>query len=340
MCKCDIFTHLTTFFVPYHIRHLIPNEGDSATSLRSSSSSRCGSSFYNTANSESMHERNRPAAYVSESEDDEGSTAHTDADAASDDNPNFEEDITDASITKTTILRLGGNDPSFVELDVRCKSLSGVDATAITHHLPTNTHVRTLRLHCGSNPLHLVAFHEVASTLRYNVTMEHIKVQEAVISRVTSGWLLPAFARKPNLARIGMTRCKFVRSGLATLVVAMQHNKGSIRELAFRSCDWDTQDLNTVSSSLPLLDLRLLSLIDMDTGHPDAFSYLFQNIEQCRHLVHLDLSRNALDSSVLLSLAKALTVQNLISSLALSSCGLDNAKTMKLVTSLRTYAKL
>jgi hypothetical protein len=177
MCKCDIFTHLTTFFVPHHIRHLIPNDGDLAASLRSSSSSHCGSSFYNTAHSEPMHERNRPAAYVSESDNDEGSTAHTDADAASDDNPDFEDDITNPSITKTTILRLGRNDPSLVELDVRCKSLSVADATAIAHHLPANTHVRTLRLHFGRDPLHLLAFHEVASTLRYNATIEHIKVR-------------------------------------------------------------------------------------------------------------------------------------------------------------------
>ena len=47
-----------------------------------------------------------------------------------------------------------------------------------------------------------------------------------------------------------------------------------------------------------------------------------------------------LDSSVILSLAKALTVQNTTSSQSLSSCGLDNGKLNKLVSSLLPYAIL
>ena len=327
------------------------DDEDSAASSRSSFSSHGGSSNKfnnkiinnnnnnnnnnsnnnNTANRKSINRRNT-GANVSESED-EGSIH------ASSDNSDLEEDITDSKTMKKTLLRLERNVSSLVELDVRCKSLSEGDATAIALHLPANTHVRELRLHCGSGPLHLLVFHEVVSSLKNNVTIEHVEVRGAVISRVTSSWLLPSFAHKPNLARISMTRCKFVWSGLSTLVVAMQHNRESIRELAFRSCDWDAQDLDTVSSSLPLMNLHSLSLIDMNVA-PDAWSYLFQNIEQCKHLVHLDLSRNMLDSSVILSLAKALTVQNTISSLALSSCGLDNGSLAKLVSSLLPYAKL
>jgi Ran GTPase-activating protein (RanGAP) involved in mRNA processing and transport len=312
-----------------------------SSSSRSSSGSHDGSSFYFTANLKSRSRRN-VAADVSESED-EGSTASASAAAAhaasDEDNSDLEEDIVDAKIIKKMLLRIERNDPSLLELDVRCKSLSEGEATAIALHLPANTHVRKLRLHCGSGPLDLLVLHEVASSLKDNATIEHLEVRGAVISRVTSSWLLPSFARKPNLARISMTRCKFVWSGLATMVIAMQHNKECIRELAFRSCDWDTQDLDTVSSSLPLLRLHSLSLVDMNVV-PDAWSYLFQNIEQCKQLVHLDLSRNMLDSSVLLSLAKALAVQNSISSLTLSSCGLDNGKIAKLVTSLLPYAKL
>jgi hypothetical protein len=47
-----------------------------------------------------------------------------------------------------------------------------------------------------------------------------------------------------------------------------------------------------------------------------------------------------LDSSVILSLAKALTVQNTTSSQSLSSCGLDNGNLNKLVSSLLPYAIL
>ncbi len=59
-------------------------------------------------------------------------------------------------ILKRTLSRLENNDPSLVELDVRCESTTKELATFIALHLPNSTHVRKLHLPCGGGPDHLL----------------------------------------------------------------------------------------------------------------------------------------------------------------------------------------
>ncbi len=59
-------------------------------------------------------------------------------------------------ILKRTLYGLENNDPSLVELDVRCKSTTKELALFIALHLPNSTHMRKLHLPCGGGPDHLL----------------------------------------------------------------------------------------------------------------------------------------------------------------------------------------
>ncbi len=59
-------------------------------------------------------------------------------------------------ILKRTLSQLENNNPSLVELDVRCKSKTKELATFIALHLPNSTHVCKLHLPCGDGPDHLL----------------------------------------------------------------------------------------------------------------------------------------------------------------------------------------
>jgi hypothetical protein len=59
-------------------------------------------------------------------------------------------------ILKHTLSQIENNNPSFVELDIRCKTTTKELATFIALHLPNSTHVRKLHLPCGGGPDHLL----------------------------------------------------------------------------------------------------------------------------------------------------------------------------------------
>jgi hypothetical protein len=112
------------------------------------------------------------------------------------------------------------------------------------------------------------------------------------------------------------------------MMIALQHND-ELRDLTFRSCDMDERDVDVMSSSLPLMDLRFLSLIDAKIGN-DSWSYLFHNVG----------GSTVMDVEAIGCLGMALSVQRTISSLTLKSCGLDNGTTLKSAACLRTHAGL
>ena len=62
-------------------------------------------------------------------------------------------------ILKHTLSRLKKNNPSLMELDIRCKSTTKELATFIALHLPNSMHVRKLHLPCGGGPDHLLVLH-------------------------------------------------------------------------------------------------------------------------------------------------------------------------------------
>ena len=244
---------------------------------------------------------------------------------------------------KEMIIQLEKNVPSLADLTLSCKHLTEETATEIAFHLPNNTALKKLTLLCGKRPLHLLVFHELVTAIRYNAGIEQIAIHGAVISRVTSSWLLPAFAHKSNLRHITMSHCKFVRSGCATLLIAIQHNRDALSSLNFTKCDWDEHNLDTIASSLPLLGNTLthLHLIDMaNVVADDTWTHLFYNIEQMKHLSTLDLSRNVMNENIVTVLTKTLGVQTGITELILSSCDLDDGMVMKLSKTLRTYNTL
>jgi hypothetical protein len=257
---------------------------------------------------------------------------------------NFSAAIVGPKEIKDMIIQLEKNIPSLTNLTLSCKHLTEETATEIAFHLPNNTTLKSLTLLCGKRPIHLLVFHELVTALKYNTSIEALTIHGAVISRVTSSWLLPAFAHKTNLHHITMSHCKFVRSGCATILIAIQHNRDSLRSLNFTSCDWDEHNLDTIASSLPLLGnntLCNLSIIDIvnDVAN-DTWTHLFYNIEQMKHLSNLNLSYNSLNESIITVFTKSLGVQVGITNLCLSHCDLDNNMVIKLSKTLRTYDKL
>lgn len=244
---------------------------------------------------------------------------------------------------KAVIIQLEKNAPSLTDLTLSCKHLTEETATEIAFHLPNNTTLKSITLLCGKRPIHLLVFHELVTFIRYNASITRITIHGAVISRVTSSWLLPAFAHKKNLHHITMSQCKFVRSGCATILIAIQHNRDTLQSLNFTSCIWDEHNLDTIASSLPLLGntLSQLCLIDVVNGVAnDSWTHLFYNIEKMKHLSTLNLSHNVFNDTIVTVFTKTLSVQTRLTHLLLSQCEMDNNMVIKLSKILRTYGKL
>ena len=118
----------------------------------------------------------------------------------------------------------------------------------------------------------------------------------------------------------------------------MQHNR-HIRHLSFHSCVWEDHNAEIVASALPFLNLHSLSLCDIKI-HVDSWPYLFKNIKRSKELLLLDLSRNKLDESIISQLTKTMILQKNISTLVLTSCGIDDHCNKELANGLRKYSPL
>jgi Ran GTPase-activating protein (RanGAP) involved in mRNA processing and transport len=236
------------------------------------------------------------------------------------------------------LLRLEDNDESLSTLAIDCTLTSAARAKYVAQFLPGNTHLKKLRLTCGNKTSHRSTFRKVISGLKDKSSVEYIEIQDAVLNRDSSTWLIPLFSRSKSLNQISMVNCIFVGSGLSILLVALQHNK-HLRHLNFHSCDWDEHNSETIAASLPFLNLHSLSLVDINID-VDAWPYLFENIERLKNLIVLDLSRNKVDDDFIRLLAKSLTIQKSVSTLALSSCGLDDQCAKELAKGLRKYSPL
>ncbi|KAL7530716.1 hypothetical protein ACHAXR_003640 [Thalassiosira sp. AJA248-18] len=229
------------------------------------------------------------------------------------------------------LIKLEDNDASLTDLVVDCKSIDKEAAAEIEQYLPDNTRLKKLRLHCGSRSRHLHICHCVISGLKDNSSVEYVEIRNAEIDHEIARWLVPSLAHSRTLKHINMISCKGI--GLEDLFVAMQWNK-RVQQLTFRSCDWEDHITDIMASSLPLMKLHSLSLIDMNISI-DGWPYLFRKISECRELQQLDLSRNELDESIVYLLARSLTAQMQISKLSLASCWLDTQCIKELATGLR-----
>ena len=236
------------------------------------------------------------------------------------------------------LLRLEDNDESLSSLAVDCKLTSANRAKYVAQFLPENTHLKKLRLTCGNKVSHRNTFCKIISGLKDKSAVECIEIQDAVLNRESSTWLISFFSRSRTLNQISMINCIFVGAGLPILLVAMQHNR-HLRHLNFHGCDWDEHNSETIAASLPFLNLHSLSLVDINIDL-DAWPYLFENIERLKNLIVLDLSRNKVDGEFIRLLAKSLTIQKSVSTLTLSSCGIDDHGAKELAKGLRKYSPL
>lgn len=249
--------------------------------------------------------------------------------------------------------RLEENDSSLVDLDIDCKAFDAEDAKNISLILPDNTRLTRLRVYCGTNgrinsssvsdnaanAKHAGICRRVLTGLKGNSSIEHVEIHDMTLDRDTATWMAPSvLSNGKSLTRLTLTNCRFVGSGLAILFIAMQHNR-HIRHLSFHSCVWEDHNAEIVASALPFLNLHSLSLCDIKI-HVDSWPYLFKNIKRSKELLLLDLSRNKLDESIISQLSKTMILQKNISTLVLTSCGIDDQCNKELANGLRKYSPL
>ena len=246
--------------------------------------------------------------------------------------------------------RLEENDSSLVDLDIDCKAFDAEDAKNISLILPDNTRLTRLRIYCGTNgrinsssvsdnAKHAGICRRVLTGLKENSSIEHVEIHDMTLDRDTATWLAPSvLSNGKSLTRLTLTNCRFVGSGLAILFIAMQHNR-HIRHLSFHSCVWEDHNAEIVASALPFLNLHSLSLCDIKI-HVESWPYLFKNIKRSKELLLLDLSRNKLDESIITQLTKTMILQKNISTLVLTSCGIDDHCNKELANGLRKYSPL
>ena len=246
--------------------------------------------------------------------------------------------------------RLEENDSSLVDLDIDCKAFDAEDAKNISLLLPDNTRLTRLRVYCGTNgrinsssvsdnAKHAGICRRVLTGLKENSSIEHVEIHDMTLDRDTATWMASSvLSNGKSLTRLTLTNCRFVGSGLAILFIAMQHNR-HIRHLSFHSCVWEDHNAEIVASALPFLNLHSLSLCDIKI-HVDSWPYLFKNIKRSKELLLLDLSRNKLDESIISQLTKTMILQKNISTLVLTSCGIDDHCNKELANGLRKYSPL
>lgn len=234
--------------------------------------------------------------------------------------------------------RLEKDDSSLVDIDVDCKLMDADAARCMSLVLQENTHLKRLRLDCGNDSSRLDVIRRIVSGLKGNSSVSGIEIHDLTMDRDTSSWMAHSLATSKSLKHLSMTKCRFLGSGLGVLFVAMQPNK-RIRHLAFRCCDWDEHNTDIVATSLPLLNLLSLSLVGINIA-VDSWPYLLQNIKLSKELILLDLSWNNIDDAIISLLTKTMMVQQKISTLVLSSCGLDDTCTKELTKGLRKYSTL
>ena len=249
--------------------------------------------------------------------------------------------------------RLEENDSSLVDLDIDCKAFDAEDAKNISLLLPDNTRLTRLRVYCGTNgrinsssvsdnaadAKHAGICRRVLTGLKGNSSIEHVEIHDMTLDRDTATWMASSvLSNGKSLTRLTLTNCRFVGSGLAILFIAMQHNR-HIRHLSFHSCVWEDHNAEIVASALPFLNLHSLSLCDIKI-HVDSWPYLFKNIKRSKELLLLDLSRNKLDESIISQLTKTMILQKNISTLVLTSCGIDDHCNKELANGLRKYSPL
>ena len=236
------------------------------------------------------------------------------------------------------LVQLEYNDESLTDLLIDCRTMDRKEAVCVEQFLPANTCTKKLRIHCGDVTSHRQVFHKVVSGIKGSC-INSIEIRDAVFDRQAASWLAPSFVDNQTLKHIEMVKCSFVGSGLGILFVAIQHVKKSIRELTFFRCDWEEHNSDIVASSLPFLGLHSLSLVDINVAD-DSWSYLIRNIEQCKELIHLDLSSNQLEYGEIFLLAKSLVAQKTVSKLTLSDCDLDHRCMKELAKGLRNHNAL
>jgi Leucine Rich repeat len=166
----------------------------------------------------------------------------------------------------------------------------------------------------------------ILDSVRYSETMIELTIVNAKVNRHTANAIATALAQnRESLARLSFKKCSFAGSGFSILLLGIQHVAG-LTHLAMEDCCLQGFASEIISASIPLIKtLKYLKLVK--TQLPvEGLRFLFDNLQRCRSLKELDLSKNDFTPQAVSWLVGCLqSDETKIKTLSLVKCGLDAA---------------
>jgi len=181
----------------------------------------------------------------------------------------------------------------------------------------------------------LIIDFELVTMSKYDVILEcvghseslkELIVVNAKVNRHTGNAMSTALAQsRSSLEKLTFKKCTFAGSGFSILFVGIQH-VSSLTHLGMEECSLQGFASEILSASLPLMkSLKALRLIKTQLP-AEGLRFLCDNIERCRNLVELDLSRNEFNVQSISWLVGCLqSDDSRIKTLSLVKCSLDAA---------------
>ena len=160
----------------------------------------------------------------------------------------------------------------------------------------------------------------------HSESMKELIIVNAKVNRHTANAMATALAQNRNsLEKITFKRCAFAGSGFSILFVGVQH-VGELTHLGMEDCSLQGFASEILSATLPLIK-TLKSLKLVETQLPvEGLRFLCDNLERCRGLEVLDLSKNEFNAQSMSWLVRCLHSEyTSIKTLSLVQCGLDAA---------------
>jgi hypothetical protein len=218
---------------------------------------------------------------------------------------------------------------SLTELDIQLSCIVSV-AREIAGLLPSNSSLKKLGLEFSRGRPEAEELYQrntlmiLCSGLAANSYVADIQIRNADLNRDVAFLLGATFAQNQSAQKICLKSCNLIDSGLAVLFLGMQRNK-QIQELAILSCDLSDFDSDVVAASVPLMNLKSLTLNNTKLT-VEGLRFLCERIKNSPNLVELNLSGHALGRRGMKVLISCLKSPNQkVGKLNLSFCGLDNA---------------
>jgi hypothetical protein len=166
----------------------------------------------------------------------------------------------------------------------------------------------------------------ILDCVRHSASLQDLLIVNAKVNRHTANAIATALAQnRKSLQKVTFKKCTFAGSGFSILFLGVQH-VGELTHLGVEDCNLQGFASEIISATLPLIkSLKSLKLVN--TQLPlEGLRFLCDNLERCRNLEELDLSKNDFNVQSISWLVGCLQSEEIsIKTLSLVKCGLDAA---------------